>query len=774
MTRQSAPELIVCVDDIRRTFPPDRAVAIGRDVRADLRISHPAVSRTHVILRCPDGQWIAVDNNSSNGTYLGSERVQSIPVRDGLAINLGNPAGPQLTFQLGVRPDERPTAKAQRRAAAQATQVIPAAQAGRVSIGRAPDNDIVVNDVLASRYHARLVPSPAGTLIQDTRSINGTFVNGERVKSATLRENDVVTIGNADFVFRGGVLVARTTSGATTGGLEVRSVGLTIKGGKTLLDRVSFTARPGSLTAVIGPSGSGKSTLLKVLIGASQPTAGGVEFDGRDVHSEYASLRSRIGMVPQDDALHDALTVNQALDIAARLRMPPDTSNAGRHQVISQALQELEMTPHADKRMDQLSGGQRKRVSVAMELLTQPALLVLDEPTTGLDPALDRQVMSMLRFLADAGRVIVVVTHSLAFIDVCDRVLLLAPGGKTAYCGPPGELGATMGATDWADIFDRVCDDPDGVQQRYFQRHGPDVPPEPRSPSAGPANVGAPSHTSFVGQFLAIALRQFRLLVSDRRSILFLVLAPVLVGLLPLTVGGEQGFGRPPDGTPGSLEPRQVIVLLSFAAILLGMMLSVRDLIAEREIFRHEQAAGLSATAYLLAKIFVFGVVAVIDSAILVLLVTAPLIGKPGPDSAAVLGLPIFELFVDVSAISVVAVILGLAISSVSNSSNQYIPIMSAICVAQLVLAGGFIPITGRPALEVISGFTLSRWGVAAMASTVDLTHIAPVNHDPLWEHSASAWLFNMFMLAVVAVLLALFVRWRLGDRSSRRRVRFR
>src|SRR5262249_47001522 len=169
-------------------------------------------------------------------------------------------------------------------------------------------------------------------------------------------------------------------------------------------------------------------------------TQGRVLFEGHDIHAEYASLRMRIGMVPQDDVVHGQLTVNQALGYAAELRLPPDTNKEDRRQVINQVLEELELTQHAEKRVDKLSGGQRKRASVAMELLTGPSLLILDEPTSGLDPALDRQVMTMLRQLADAGRTVLVVTHSLTYLDVCDQVLLLAPGGRTAFCGPPSQI----------------------------------------------------------------------------------------------------------------------------------------------------------------------------------------------------------------------------------------------------------------------------------------------------------------------------------------------
>ena len=309
--------------------------------------------------------------------------------------------------------------------------------AGAQTIGRATDNDIVIQDVLASRHHAFLIQTPLGTEIRDAHSVNGTFVNGVRVGSAVLTEGDVVTIGNVDLVFTRDTLVRRTEAATRTGGLEVNSVCFTVDHGKQLLDHVSLTARPGTLTAIIGGSGAGKTTLSRLIVGYTSPTSGSVTFEGHDIHTEYASMRSRIGMVPQDDVVHRQLTVNQALNYAAELRLPPDTSKADRAQVVAQVLEELELTKHADTRVDKLSGGQRKRASVALELLTGPSLLILDEPTTGLDPALDRQVMMMLRQLADAGRVVLVVTHSVSYLDVCDQLLLVAPGGKTAFLGPP-------------------------------------------------------------------------------------------------------------------------------------------------------------------------------------------------------------------------------------------------------------------------------------------------------------------------------------------------
>ncbi len=302
---------------------------------------------------------------------------------------------------------------------------------------------------------------------------------------------------------------------------------------------------------------------------------------------------------------------------AAELRLPPDTTKADREQVVNEVLEELEMTKHLDTRVDKLSGGQRKRASVALELLTGPSLLILDEPTSGLDPALDRQVMTMLRQLADAGRVVLVVTHSLTYLDVCDQVLLLAPGGKTAFYGPPNQIGPSMGTTNWADIFSSVAGDPDAAAQRYLAQHGP-PPPQP-APQLTPSDLGNPTRTSLRRQLSTIARRQMRLVISDRGYFAFLMLLPFIMGVLSLSVPGDVGFGVPKtamEGGEAPNEPGQILVMLNVGAIFMGTALTIRALIGERAIFRREQAVGLSTSAYLLAKVVVFTAFAIVQSAI--------------------------------------------------------------------------------------------------------------------------------------------------------------
>jgi ABC transport system ATP-binding/permease protein len=872
MSQAAPPVLTVRYDGSQRTFAAGHDVVVGRDLRADMRITHPLISRAHLLLRFDQGRWLAIDNGSLNGTYANGRRVPVIDIRDGQAINIGNPDGPQLTFEIGRhagmagRPPQtasmpivkssapaRPSPPQRSRPAAGSrppasgpsrpypgapsappqpvyqggggqrppayptgsphqppppnrqpptqvagaaapppsnfqpkTQMAPPASKppetgnlatkmiqailpgsltpdkppGSATIGRATDNDIVIQDVLASRHHAFLVQSALGTEIRDARSVNGTFVNGVRVGSAVLSEGDVITIGNIDLVFTDGNLIRRTEAATRSGGLEVNAVQFKIDG-KQLLDNISLTARPGTLTAIIGGSGAGKTTLSRLIAGYTRPSGGNVTFEGHDIHAEYATMRSRIGMVPQDDVVHRQLTVNQALGYAAELRLPPDTSKQERAQVVAQVLEELDLTKHADTRVDKLSGGQRKRASVALELLTQPSLLLLDEPTSGLDPALDRQVMLMLRQLADAGRVVLVVTHSVSYLDVCDQILLVAPGGKTAFNGPPSQVGAALGTTNWADIFANVGADPDEANRRFMERDGR---PQSRAPAReSPADLGEPVHSDLLRQLSTIARRQVRLVVSDRGYSVFLAVLPFLIGALSLTVKGPKpGLGPADPLGPAPTEPQYIMVLLNIGAVFMGTALTIRDLIGERPIFRREQAVGLSTTAYLLAKVFVFCVFATVQAAIATFIVRvgkgAPTAHPPFFDNST------FSLFVTVAGTCVASAILGLMLSAVAQSNEQIMPLLVVSIMSQLVLAGGMIPVTGRAGLNQLSWLTPGRWGYAAGASSIDFPDLVKVKqiptNDPIWQHSKHIYFFDMFMLAALSLLYAGYVRW--------------
>ena len=319
-------------------------------------------------------------------------------------------------------------------------------------IGRVPDNDLVLSDLNVSRHHAELRKSPTGSYeIVDLGSHNGTFVNGQRVTAQMLTEQDLVSIGSSTFRLKDGELIQFVDDGLIT--FTAQDLVVKVSGGKVLLDRVTFPIPEKCLLGVIGPSGAGKSTLLGALTGMRPADTGTVLYDNRDLYQNYNELRYRIGLVPQESVLHTQLTARRALQYSAELRFPADTKPAERDVRVDEVMAELGLTKHANTRADRLSGGQLKRVNVAQELLTKPSLLFLDEPTSGLDPGLDKSVMEQMRDLAHDGRTVIVVTHSVANLDTCDRLLVLVPGGRIAYYGPPDEGLSYFGQPGWAEVF---------------------------------------------------------------------------------------------------------------------------------------------------------------------------------------------------------------------------------------------------------------------------------------------------------------------------------
>ncbi|BCJ74051.1 hypothetical protein CS0771_35950 [Catellatospora sp. IY07-71] len=407
------------------------------------------------------------------------------------------------------RPARRRSPAKKAAAAVDSGQTASADGAVRIRLGREADNDIVLADLQASRYHAELRRTGDTFTLVDLGSRNGTFLNGRQVAKPTLMHaGDMVSIGRHELLFDG----VRLHDHVDTGPASIIADDLTVRlGEKVLIDDVSFALPEGSLLALIGPSGCGKSTLLKALTGLRPATQGRLWYGGRDLYADYAQLRYRIGMVPQDDVLHKQLKVRTALRYAAALRFADDVPRKVRWAKVDEVMDTMRLTQRAKARIDVLSGGQRKRASVAMELLTEPSLLCLDEPTSGLDPALDKEVMGELRELADKGKTVVVVTHSVLHLDICDRVLVMCLGGTMGYFGPPDQLLGFFGAEDYADVFTKITEEPERwtrafrnspLYARYVSAVTPSTRQEPaaRPVAAEPAPAAAAAPVAADGE----------------------------------------------------------------------------------------------------------------------------------------------------------------------------------------------------------------------------------------------------------------------------------
>ena len=575
----SAPPLAVRAQGSDRTLPAGPSYTIGRDPKSDIVVDEDRVSWQHAVLKLDRGSWVLEDTGSTNGTFVGSQKVQKIILDGETTVRLGHPAdGPELACSTGApaRPAtvlaSRPVMPASGRGGSDGPAVVadrPAMTGGGMStashrepsvirrlptkvlrIGRAPDNDIVISDLSVSRNHAELRRTASGYQIADLDSHNGTFVNGQQIGSAPLTEGDIVGIGPSTFRLSGSELQEFVDTGDVS--LVARDLTVTLGNGKVLLDHVTFPLGERCLLGIIGPSGAGKSTLLGALTGMRPANGGSVLYDDRDLYAHYAELRHRIGLVPQENILHTQLTARRALRYAAELRFPRDTSKAERNRRVDEVLAELSLTAHAETRTDRLSGGQQKRVNVALELMTKPSLLFLDEPTSGLDPGLDKSVMEMMSGLAKDGRTVIVVTHSVANLDICDRLLVLVPGGKVAYFGPPQDGLKHFGKPGWAEVFQAFDADPQrdwaGEYRRsaWYQQYVLSAV-DGRGPSAAPRQIPpAPSSKNRLAQFSTLCRRYLSVIASDRVYLGLLAGAPIVLGAVILAIPAQYGLGPAP------------------------------------------------------------------------------------------------------------------------------------------------------------------------------------------------------------------------------------
>jgi ABC-type multidrug transport system ATPase subunit/pSer/pThr/pTyr-binding forkhead associated (FHA) protein len=789
-------ELHVAVGDQRAVARPGRPVLIGRELGCQVRVHSPLVSRRHAeVSWSPDG-WKIRDLGSRNGTYVDGHRVEVVTVRPGTRVRIGSAGDDAPVVQLGstveAPPDPRATLAGPAwtiapvaKGVAAVTGRRPAAEhvaTGRIRIGRDAANDVVLDDLNVSRRHAEVRPTRDGAEVVDLASTNGTYHNGRRVARAALAEGDLVSVGRHQFVFEG----QRLREFVDTGPVSLVADDLMVRvGDAVLLDDVSFALPAGSLLAVIGPSGCGKSTLVKAMTGLRPATSGRVRYDGRDLYADYAELRYRIGMVPQDDVLHRQLTVRRALRFAAALRFADDVPRRVRHARVDEVLETLGLTARAKQRIDTLSGGQRKRTSVALELLTEPSLLYLDEPTSGLDPALDKEVMVELRESADSGRTVVVVTHSVLHLDLCDRVLVLCQGGTTGYFGPPDQVLEFFNAKDYAEVFTAVTHHGPQWTQRYraselYRRYvlelkeevpvalSAAVPSSGAVPAAPTAVAPAPARPQLgrvplhrrvvhpaapVRQFFTLSARMLAVIGADRGYVLFLLGLPLALALITRTVPGHDGLGPPKQ--PFSLEAQRLLVVLVVGAAFLGIATAIREIVNESTIYRRERAVGLSPGAYLGSKVAVF---AVINTVQVVLFVYLSLLGRARPREALVVGNPMAEVMVAVALVALTATALGLLVSALVKTTEQTTPVLVVAVMAQLVLSGGLFELHGQAVLEQVSWLSPTRWGFASGASTVDLRPMTQID-DPLWAHTAFSWWRGAVLLCVQAVVLVLAAR---------------
>ncbi len=709
-------------------------VTIGRDGSCDIVLDAPQISREHVLLT-PLGKdtWRLKDLDSANGTFVNDRhhQVRTAVVSSEDVLFLGSYRFPLNRVRDFLFADQPSLPRG--------AMSFPGDQS-LVTFGRGADNDIVLDAPQISRYHARLVRTPEGAFLEDLGSANGTFIEGRRVTRVPIESGQIISFGSYAVRLD---LERNTVQKSYRGDILLQAENLQVEvdhQGKKLqiLNDVSFTVYPTELVGLLGPSGAGKTTLLNALIGYTRPTRGRTMLNGDELISHYDRYRGAIGYVPQEDIIHNELTVYEALYYTAKLRLPPDTTDAEIDRRIDQVLRDLEIFDTRDLRIGSperkgISGGQRKRVNLAMELLTNPSLLCLDEPTSGLASEDALNVMRLLRQLADRGKTILLTIHqpSLQAYRLLDNTLYLADG-EQVYYGPAfpdsfhffhpdlspntpeaEEILADPGTCMRPLMEAKRAGEPMRTfaaryqQSPYFEefvaerrKNHTDVRLTSKSKRKAPRFS--------LREFATLSRRYLDIKLKDRMGTFILLVQAPIVALLLNLVFMEQ------SGTMMSRMEQAplALFLLVISAIWFGCSNAAREIVGEQAIYRRERMVSLSISAYVASKFAVLGVLCLIQCVALLALTYVPL-DFHGP--------PLLHLAVLWSC-AMAGGATGLFLSAVVRTSEAAIALVPILLIPQVILGGAIMPVDRmEPATRVVSSAAISRWGFEAVLHTEHL-----------------------------------------------------
>ena len=733
-------------------------VLLGRDPASILPLNFATVSRRHAEIRRSNGQFMLADLGSYNGTFVNDKGINEPTLlfdNDRIQLGIGGPTirvidpanpAPLEKSDAGNRESSEshdqslsiPDGVSNRDLANVVETLVatPSARAGShpdpvlepsqtqpflqwaftekpyISIGRGPDNDIRLDSLQISVNHARFIKDQDSILVEDKGSTNGVHINGKRIGPGRKRieQQDLVQIG--PFLLQAnpatGVGVFDTRSKSRIDAININKV-VAERSRKSLklLDAVDLTIQPNEFVGLLGSSGAGKSTLMDVLNGMSQPSAGQVLINNLDLYQHLDSLKQSIGYVPQDDIIHRELTVYRTLLYVAGLRLSRDVSRQEVDQIINEVLDVTGLTERRDVPVENLSGGQRKRVSIAVELITKPSIIFLDEPTSGLDPATEEKIMKLFRRIAESGRTVVLTTHNTANVQLFDKIVVLMHG-KLVFYGEPVEALAYFNVTSFKDLYEvlkaspdaaaakeRALAEPEKVGKSPKENDGETVAEEWRLHFQGSElynrNVARPlNEVNPVGkiqaagrtrlkfgdawrQWLTLVRRYIEILARDRATILVLLgQAPAIAFLTYLVIN---------ENAPRDFP----YFMLSLVATWFGTSVAAREIIRERAVYNRERMVNLGVLPYVASKITVLAVVVSVQCGLLLgtlkLMHYTHLTYLPGTHG----GLPHLGVMILTGTIGIA---LGLLVSAIVKTSQTATSLVPLLLIPQILFSG--------------------------------------------------------------------------------------
>ncbi|RKR89901.1 ABC-type multidrug transport system ATPase subunit [Micromonospora pisi] len=524
-----------------------------------------------------------------------------------------------------------------------------------------------------------------------------------------------------------------TTTTAPPTGVRVVASHLhqTVRGGRQILRDVSLTVEPGELVAIIGASGAGKTTLLETLAGVRPPGAGTVDHQGG---AERVIGAAGIGYVPQDDIIHRELPLERTLRYAARLRLPPDTDPTALTERVREVMGELGLTERAGVPVGRLSGGERKRASIAVELLTRPGVFFLDEPTSGLDPAIAVDLLRVLRGLADSAATVVLTTHQVTDVEFCDRVVVLTRQGELAFAGSPAAAREFFGVTALAEVYLRLDEEaePEGWPARFRRSHEPETGRAADTDTDTDTDTdGGPGVPGRRGQGVG-PLRQWAVLSSRNVEIVArnrLTLA-ILLGSPLMVLGMFALLFRPGAFDLADPSPNVTVMTLfwiAFGGFFFGLTYGLLQICTEVPILRRERLAGVRVGPYLLAKVAVLlPLLALVDLALLGVL--AGIDRLPAVDAGA-----FAALYTTLLLSSAAALALGLLCSASVADAAQATLMLPMLCFPQVLFVGAILPVPVMAAGGQWLSYAMSnRWAFEGLGHTAELERIWRDGGSPL------------------------------------------
>lgn len=725
---------------------------LGRDPAADLVLDVGAmgVSRRHAEIRVnAHGRFQIADLNTINGTLVNGHVIaQPTVLQNGDRIQL-SPAGPLFRFvdpsgpspvaeranavtipptEVIITPKTSSAAEAlatglntlvYRKGISQPPQVQTAVKPSgapllhctfddkeKLTIGRSSDNDLKLDGLLISKNHARFVRTARALLIEDSGSTNGVYVNGTRISGRqAVTSEDVIQIG--PFVLRAdpiiGVSVFDTRSETRIDALNITDVVSIPRGGSIkLLDDISLSIQPNEFVGLLGPSGAGKSTFMNALNGVRQTSDGVVLMNSLDLYQHLQSLKQSIGYVPQDDIIHRELTCYDTLYYVARLRLSRDVRKEEIDQIITEVLDVTGLTERRNTKVSQLSGGQRKRVSIAVELITRPSVIFLDEPTSGLDPATEERIMKLFRQIAESGRTVILTTHAMENVHLFDKIVLLMQG-KLIFYGRPAEALEFAGARNFIELYNKLegtfadvrsstadlqksgniqSDKTSAaehwrqrfVQTKIYERNVATPLGLVQQESKVRATVQTSRRTvASWRQWSTLIARYARLLSSDKLNLLILLgQAPIIAVMTCMVVGKFDSRDFP-------------FFILALIPLWFGTSVAAREIVKERSVYKRERMVNLALLPYLGSKLFTLSCIVALQCILLFATLKvfhfANLVYLPGTFGGA-------GQWATMVLTGTVGIAMGLFVSALVRTSEMATSIVPLLLIPQILFCG--------------------------------------------------------------------------------------